>query len=140
MKGRITGFRGNRRGVRNNYCVIDVEEENPAKLIGKKVFWKTSTGKIISGKISRLHGADALLGKFVKGLPGHAIGNFVDIGRPIPRAVEEVKKPKVVPPKKKKPEKKVEVKPLKKGKGKKKEIKKKKKSKVKSAKKRKGRK
>jgi large subunit ribosomal protein L35Ae len=49
-------------------------------IIGKKVVWKTTTGKEIVGKVSKAHGnSGAVLVRFDKGLPGQAIGTDVEI-------------------------------------------------------------
>ena len=94
MKGRIEGFRGRRRGVYNNYCIIEAEDrENPAGLIGKKVLWRSQTGKSITGKVIRTHGKRSLLARFNKGLPGQAVGSLVEIGKPVkPKARKKVHK------------------------------------------------
>ena len=84
MKGILSG---NRRGVHtaytNQYVVkidgVDGRDEANG-VIGKRVCWKTSTGKEIVGKISKAHGnSGAVLVRFDKGLPGQAIGTEVDI-------------------------------------------------------------
>ncbi len=81
MKARITGFRGSRRDMNNKYCVVEVEEQNPASLIGEKVSWITESGKSIHGKIVRTHGKNKLMARFFKGLPGTALGTPLVIGR-----------------------------------------------------------
>ncbi|MEM4348758.1 MAG: 50S ribosomal protein L35ae [Candidatus Anstonellaceae archaeon] len=84
MKARILSYR---RGVHTEYTnqyVLQVEgvsDRTAAEgLIGKKVVFKTSTGKEIIGKISKAHGnSGAVLARFDKGLPGQAIGAEVSI-------------------------------------------------------------
>ncbi|MBI5253721.1 MAG: 50S ribosomal protein L35ae [Euryarchaeota archaeon] len=78
MNAKIVGFRGSRREMYNNYAVIEAGKKNIASLTGKKVVWKTQTGKTITGKILRTHGS-RLLAKFAKGLPGNAVGSEVEI-------------------------------------------------------------
>lgn len=78
MSAKIVGFRGSRREMYGNYTVIEMSKRNPASLIGKKVAWKTQTGKTIAGKILRTHGKH-LLARFKKSLPGNAIGSEVEI-------------------------------------------------------------
>lgn len=80
MIARLIGFRGSRREMYSNYGIVQCDEENKGALIGKKVAWKSSAGKIISGKILRIHGS-ALLARFKKGLPGDAIGSVLEVGR-----------------------------------------------------------
>jgi large subunit ribosomal protein L35Ae len=84
MKGKLVNYR---RGVHteytNQYVVIvdGVDDRTSAKgIIGKKVIWKTQTGKEIIGKVSKAHGnSGAVLVRFEKGLPGQAIGTEVEI-------------------------------------------------------------
>ena len=54
-------------------------KEEAAKLIGKEVTWKSSSGKVINGKISSSHGNKGLVRAiFEKGLPGQSIGTEVE--------------------------------------------------------------
>lgn len=84
MKGRLSNYR---RGVHTEYTnqyVIEVDGVNDrasaSGIIGKRVVWKTSTGKEIIGKVSKAHGnSGAVLARFEKGLPGQAIGTEVEI-------------------------------------------------------------
>ena len=47
-----------------------------AKYIGKKVVWRSKSGKKLVGKIVKTHGRNGvLLSRFKKGLPGQAIGS-----------------------------------------------------------------
>jgi large subunit ribosomal protein L35Ae len=56
------------------------EKESAEKLIGKKVKWKTASGKEMEGTVSRTHGAKgAVLAQFKPGLPGQAIGTKAEI-------------------------------------------------------------
>ena len=51
-----------------------------AKYIGKKVVWRSKSGKKLAGKIVKTHGRNGvLLSRFKKGLPGQAIGSSVEI-------------------------------------------------------------
>ncbi|MCX8174805.1 MAG: 50S ribosomal protein L35ae [Candidatus Micrarchaeota archaeon] len=84
MKGRISNYR---RGVHTEYTnqyVIEVDgvrDRQSAKgMVGKRVVFKTQTGKEIVGRISKAHGnSGAVLARFEKGLPGQAIGAEVEI-------------------------------------------------------------
>jgi large subunit ribosomal protein L35Ae len=84
MKGRISNYR---RGVHTEYTnqyvvVIDgVKDRASANgIMGKRVSFKTETGKEIVGKVSKAHGNNgAVLARFDKGLPGQAVGCEVDI-------------------------------------------------------------
>ncbi len=54
------------------------DEAAASKLIGRKVIWKTSTGKEITGKIVKTHGtAGCVVAVFKKALPGQALGTHV---------------------------------------------------------------
>ena len=51
-----------------------------AKYIGRKVIWRSESGKKLVGKIVKTHGRNGvLLSRFKKGLPGQAIGSSVEI-------------------------------------------------------------
>jgi len=84
MKGRITSYRRGRK-TQNNYQmlirVIGYHDKNKSsQLIGKKVVWKTKSGKEIKGKILATHGNNGLVrARFKKALPGQAIGTFVEV-------------------------------------------------------------
>ena len=77
----------NRRGSRTqhtNQFILLVEnvktKEEAAKLLGKKVVWKTERGADIVGKITRVHGnKGAVVARFEKGLPGQALGTKAEI-------------------------------------------------------------
>jgi large subunit ribosomal protein L35Ae len=58
-----------------------IESSNSAaKYIGKKVVWRSKSGKKLIGKIVKTHGRNGvLLSRFKKGLPGQAIGSSVEI-------------------------------------------------------------
>ncbi|OGD54661.1 hypothetical protein A3K80_06570 [Candidatus Bathyarchaeota archaeon RBG_13_38_9] len=51
-----------------------------AKYIGKKVIWRSKSGKKLIGKVVKTHGRNGvLMSRFRKGLPGQAIGSLVEI-------------------------------------------------------------
>lgn len=109
MKAKLVAFKGRRRDVINNYGIIEVDGGNAASLIGRKISWRSESGKAIAGVILRTHGKRALLARFKKGLPGAALGKPITL-RAIKIQAKKAKKPK----KKKAPTKKE--KPVKKGK------------------------
>ena len=54
--------------------------EKAAELIGKKVLFKTESGKDINGKVAAAHGNNgALRVIFEKGMPGQSLAKKVDI-------------------------------------------------------------
>jgi large subunit ribosomal protein L35Ae len=76
-----------RRGVshqRTNQFIVVVDgvssKAKASPLVGKKVVWKTASGKNINGKVTNLHGAKgAVRVRMEKGLPGSAIGSPIQI-------------------------------------------------------------
>lgn len=78
-----------RRGINtqyNNQFILKIDDEKYTdkkkanELLGKKVIFKTSSGKIISGKILSTHGnKGAVRATFEKGLPGTAISQKVEV-------------------------------------------------------------
>ena len=84
MNGIIKNFRRGKRTVTPNHFIIVVDgmdsKAKASKLIGKKVHWKTSSGKLMKGKISAVHGnKGAVRARFEKGLPGTAVGTKIVI-------------------------------------------------------------
>ncbi|MEK6937264.1 MAG: 50S ribosomal protein L35ae [Nanoarchaeota archaeon] len=84
MEGLIANFRRSRHVQTNNQMIILVnnitKKEDSKKLVGKKVVWKTKTGKEILGKVASSHGnKGALRVIFEKGLPGQSLGEKVQI-------------------------------------------------------------
>ena len=84
MEGIIVHFRGSRRVKRGNQMIVQVKDvdnkDKAAKLVGKKVVWKTSAGKQLIGQITNIHGnKGALRVRFDTGMPGQSIGTKVAI-------------------------------------------------------------
>ena len=84
MEGIIVHFRGSRRVKRSNQMIVQVNgvdsKDKASKLVGKKVVWKTSAGKQMTGQITALHGnSGALRVRFDTGMPGQSIGTKVAI-------------------------------------------------------------
>ncbi len=84
MKMTIKNFRRGRRTQHTNQFVLiadSVDTKTKASaLMGKKVEWKSPAGKLIQGKISRIHGdKGAVIARLEKGLPGTAIGGKITI-------------------------------------------------------------
>ena len=82
MEGTIVHFRGSKRVKRSNQMILQVpdvdDKEKASKLIGKKVVWKTSAGKQLTGQITNIHGnSGALRARFDTGMPGQSIGTKV---------------------------------------------------------------
>ena len=84
MEGVIVNFRGSRRVKKGNHMIVQVNgvdsKEKASKLVGKKVVWKTSAGKAISGKVASVHGSNGALRVIFKtGMPGQSLGTKVAV-------------------------------------------------------------
>lgn len=84
MEARIVSYRrGKRTEYTNQYILtIDgVKDKNEAvKYVGRKVIWRTASGKEMIGKVTNTHGNNgALLARFEKALPGQVLGSTVNI-------------------------------------------------------------
>ena len=77
-------FRRGRRTYKPRHFIIQVEgvkdKEKARTFVGKHVSWKSSSGKIINGKVASAHGnSGAIRVIFERGLPGQAIASKVEI-------------------------------------------------------------
>ena len=84
MEAVIASFRRGRHKQTTNQMILKVGEvtskEKAQKLVGKKVSWKTPSGKEINGEIVAAHGnSGAVRAKFEKGIPGQAIATKVKV-------------------------------------------------------------
>ncbi len=84
MEGVIKNFKRGRKTQTTNQMVVYIKEitskEAAAKLVGKKVTWKSPAGKEINGEIRSSHGnKGAVRVLFATGMPGQAIGEKVVI-------------------------------------------------------------
>ncbi len=84
MKARIVSFRRSRRRQNTKQVILKVEgitdKEKTKDVIGKKMTWKSPSGKEIKGKISAAHGNSGAVRVILeKGVPGQAIGNEVEL-------------------------------------------------------------
>ena len=82
MEGIIANFRRGRHTQTNTHMLIYIPEitskEKTQLLIGKKVKWKSSSGKEFIGTVASSHGnKGAIRVIFEKGLPGQSLGNKV---------------------------------------------------------------
>ena len=86
-QGYIVNYRRSRHIIRPRFVIIkfpDIKTRAEAQqLIGHQVGWETQTGRIIKGKITRLHGnLGSVAAHFTEGgLPGQAFGTFIYILR-----------------------------------------------------------
>jgi len=83
MKGIIVQFRRSRHRIKERHYLLDLgftNRDDAKKAVGKNVEWKSSAGKVISGKISDAHGNKGLVRAiFETGLPGQAVTDFVEL-------------------------------------------------------------
>ncbi|PIN87349.1 50S ribosomal protein L35ae [Candidatus Woesearchaeota archaeon CG10_big_fil_rev_8_21_14_0_10_44_13] len=84
MEAIIVNFRQGRTTQKENHMILKVEgvdsKDKAAKLLEKKVTWKSPAGKEIKGIIKSAHGnKGALRAIFEKGMPGQAIGSKVKV-------------------------------------------------------------
>ena len=84
MKVRVLNFRQGRHTQKTNQLLLsakDVESRGAAtKLVGKKVVWKTGSGKEIVGKVAGAHGNKGVLrARFSKGVSGEVIGKDLEL-------------------------------------------------------------
>lgn len=84
MEAKVVNYRRGRHTGYTNQLILKpsgVESrEEAAKLVGRKVVWRTVTGKEIAGKVAKPHGDKGqVLVRFMKGLPGQALGTKAEI-------------------------------------------------------------
>ena len=84
MEGVIKNFKRARHHQTTNQMIVYIDsvnnKEDAAKLVGKKVMWKSPAGKELKGEIRSSHGnKGAVRVLFETGVPGQAIGNKVVI-------------------------------------------------------------
>jgi len=83
MKGIVVQFRRGRHTTHKRHFLLDLGFKDRAeakKMAGKEIEWKSSSGKIIKGKISDAHGNKGLVRAiFEKGLPGQAVATEVEV-------------------------------------------------------------
>ena len=84
MEGVIASYKGSHKSQHPNQMIIHADgvdsKEKAAKLLGKKVMWKSPAGKEIKGEVRAAHGnKGALRVLFETGMPGQALGKKVKI-------------------------------------------------------------
>jgi len=84
MEATIVNYRIGRRTQEPKQMVLQPKggktKADAEKLLGKKVEWTTSSGKKLSGEVTKAHGTNgAVLVKFITGLPGQALGTKAQI-------------------------------------------------------------
>jgi len=84
MEGIINNFRRSRAHQETRHLIISMDavdsREKALKFIGKKVVFKTETGKEISGEVKSAHGNKGCIRViFERGLPGQSLGTKVQV-------------------------------------------------------------
>lgn len=96
MNGIIVQFRRSRHRIKEKHYLLDLgytSREDAKKAVGQTVSWKSTSGKVISGKVTDAHGNKGLVRAiFESGLPGQAITTEVELGAAASPAKKESKK------------------------------------------------
>ncbi|MBT3303966.1 50S ribosomal protein L35ae [Candidatus Woesearchaeota archaeon] len=84
MEGTISNFRSGRHTQTTNQMIVVAEgitdKEKAKELVGKKVVWKSPSGKKLNGKITAVHGnKGAVRVLFETGMPGQSLSGKVSI-------------------------------------------------------------
>ena len=84
MEGTIMNFRGGKHTKYDNQMIVELEgiqtKEKAASYLNKTILWKTPTGKIMTGKITQVHGNKGRVRvMFERGMPGQAITKKVEV-------------------------------------------------------------
>jgi large subunit ribosomal protein L35Ae len=83
IQGVIINYRVGPKSQKPKDCIIKFAHVNSVaeagRLIGRKVVWRVGENRIL-GKIVGLHGKKGLVrARFRKGVPGQALGTFVEL-------------------------------------------------------------
>lgn len=85
IEGVFVNYRKSKHIIHPKHAILkfpNIDSRKAAyQLIGKTVAWTSPSGKILTGKITRVHGKNGMVAAhFVKaGLPGQALGQHVYI-------------------------------------------------------------
>ncbi len=84
MEGIINNFRRSRAHQETRHLIISMESvdsrEKAFTFVGKKVVFKTETGKEIVGEVRSAHGNNGCIRViFERGLPGQSLGTKVQV-------------------------------------------------------------
>lgn len=87
LKGRVLSIRRGLNRQYQNEAILEVEgiknRSKACSLIGCKVKWVSSKGKMFMGSVLRPHGDNgAVVARFRKALPGQVIGAVVEVEKP----------------------------------------------------------
>ncbi|NJE06060.1 50S ribosomal protein L35ae [Thermococcus sp. M36] len=84
VKALVLAYAGTHEHQDNHHMILKplgIDDRNEAsRLIGRKVVWKTPTGRKVFGKVLKPHGNRGEVKAYFKpGLPGQALGDIVEI-------------------------------------------------------------
>jgi large subunit ribosomal protein L35Ae len=84
MKVTLLSYRRGRHTQTPNQILIGVEgcesKAMASRFIGKRVMWRSVSGREIFGRITQPHGTKGVLrARFTRGLPGYAMGKKAEI-------------------------------------------------------------
>ena len=84
MKAMLLNYRRGRHTQTTNQLLLGVEgcetKAMASRFIGKRVVWRSPSGKEIFGRITQPHGNRGVLrARFSRGLPGDALGGKAEI-------------------------------------------------------------
>jgi len=84
MNGIVIHFRRSKHRTSENQMIIQpdksVDFTSAKAVVGKKVSWKSPSGKVLVGKVSAAHGRNGCVRVlFETGMPGQAVGARVEI-------------------------------------------------------------
>ena len=84
VKALVLAYAGTKEHQDNHHMILKprgIDDRSAASmLIGRRVVWRTPTGRKMYGKILRTHGKGGEVKAYFKpGLPGQAVGDYVEI-------------------------------------------------------------
>jgi len=84
MLARVLNFRQGRHTQKTNQLLLSVKDVTSRKavvpFVGKKVIWKTKSGREIVGKVAGPHGNSGVMrARFSKGVSGEVLGKDLEI-------------------------------------------------------------
>ncbi|MBN2331190.1 MAG: 50S ribosomal protein L35ae [Candidatus Aenigmarchaeota archaeon] len=84
MKARVLSYRRGRHVQQTNQLLLSIKDvasrSTAAGFVGRKVVWRSKSGKEIQGKIASPHGKNGVLrARFGKGLPSEVLGKDIEI-------------------------------------------------------------
>ncbi len=84
VKALVLAYAGTKEHQDNHHMILKPigfdDRSEASRLIGRKVVWRTPTGRKMFGKVLKPHGNRGEVKAYFKpGLPGQALGDYVEI-------------------------------------------------------------